>query len=101
MSTIDPSLLEQRLREQDAELRELRARLAEVEAAFDKLPKREPETATLSGNPVEPLYTPIHISGDDAYLDKLGMPGEYPFTRGPYTSMYRTRLWTMRQFAGF
>jgi methylmalonyl-CoA mutase N-terminal domain/subunit len=101
MSTIDPSTLEQRVRDQDAELRELRARLADWESAFDKLPKREAETRTLSGNPVEPLYTPIHIAGDDAYLDKLGLPGEFPFTRGPYTSMYRTRLWTMRQFAGF
>ena len=101
MSTIDPTLLEQRLREQDAELRELRARLAEWESAFNKLAKREPETTTISGNPVEALYTPIHVAGDEAYLDKLGMPGEYPFTRGPYTSMYRTRLWTMRQFAGF
>ncbi len=35
------------------------------------------------------------------YLDALGFPGEFPFTRGPYTTMYRTRLWTMRQFAGF
>ena len=101
MSTIDPKALEDRVREQAAELRELRARLAEWESAFDKLPKRLPETTTLSGNPVEPLYTPIHISGDDAYEEKLGFPGEFPFTRGPYTSMYRTRLWTMRQFAGF
>ncbi len=101
MSTIDPTLLEQRLREQDEQLRELRARLAEWESAFDKLPRRMAETRTLSGNPVEPLYTPVHVAGDDAYLEKLGVPGEFPFTRGPYTSMYRTRLWTMRQFAGF
>jgi methylmalonyl-CoA mutase N-terminal domain/subunit len=101
MSTIDPSTLEQRVRDQDAELRELRARLAEWESAFAQLPKRAAETTTLSGIPVEPLYTPIHVAGDDAYLDKLGLPGEFPFTRGPYISMYRTRLWTMRQFAGF
>jgi methylmalonyl-CoA mutase N-terminal domain/subunit len=101
MSTIDPSTLEQRVRDQDAELRELRARLADWESAFAQLPKRAAETTTLSGIPVEPLYTPIHVAGDDAYLDKLGLPGEFPFTRGPYTSMYRTRLWTMRQFAGF
>src|SRR5688572_17955460 len=101
MSTIDPSTLEQRVREQDAELRELRARLAEWESSFDKLPRREEEFRTLSGIPVEPLYTPIHIDAEDAYADKLGFPGEFPFTRGPYTSMYRTRLWTMRQFAGF
>jgi methylmalonyl-CoA mutase, N-terminal domain len=101
MSTIDPTILEQRVREQDEELRELRAQLAEWESAFDKLPRRQPEFRTLSGNPVEPLYTPVHVAGDDTYLDKLGVPGEFPFTRGPYTSMYRTRLWTMRQFAGF
>ena len=101
MSTVDPTMLEQRVREQEAELRELRARLADWESAFDKLPRREAESHTLSGIPIEPLYTPIHVEGDDAYIDKLGFPGEFPFTRGPYTSMYRTRLWTMRQFAGF
>ncbi|MGQ0814917.1 MAG: acyl-CoA mutase large subunit family protein [Gemmatimonadota bacterium] len=101
MSSIDPTTLEQRVREQDAELRELRARLAEWEGAFDQLPEREAGTTTLSGLLVEPLYTPIHVEGDDAYAEQLGFPGEFPFTRGPYTSMYRTRLWTMRQFAGF
>ena len=101
MSTIDPTVLEQRLREQDEQLRELRARLAEWESAFDKLPRRQAEARTLSGIPVDPLYTPVHVAGDDAYLERLGVPGEFPFTRGPYTSMYRTRLWTMRQFAGF
>src|SRR5690606_444379 len=54
----------------------------------------------ISGAPVEPLYTPLDVADQD-YLDKLGFPGEFPFTRGPYTTMYRTRLWTMRQFAGF
>ena len=101
MSTIDPTVLEQRLREQDEQLRELRARLAEWESAFDKLPRRQAEARTLSGIPVDPLYTPVHVARDDAYLERLGVPGEFPFTRGPYTSMYRTRLWTMRQFAGF
>ena len=48
---------------------------------------------------IDPLYTPENLSGD--YADKLGNPGEYPYTRGPYGSMYRGRLWTMRQFAGF
>ena len=93
--------LAQRVREQERELAELRARLAEWEAAFDKLPRRQPEFTTLSGNPVEPLYTPLHVHGDRDYNERIGFPGEYPFTRGPYTSMYRTRLWTMRQFAGF
>ncbi|MGH7466394.1 MAG: acyl-CoA mutase large subunit family protein [Longimicrobiales bacterium] len=91
-----------RVREQDAELAELRARLAEWEAAFDRLPRRsDGNFSTISGVPVEPLYTPAHVEGERAYLERLGFPGEFPYTRGPYTSMYRTRLWTMRQFAGF
>jgi len=93
--------LSQRVREQDRELAELRARLAEWESAFSRLPARVPEFTTISGVPVEPLYTPVHVHGDQDYLDRIGFPGEYPYTRGPYTSMYRTRLWTMRQFAGF
>jgi methylmalonyl-CoA mutase N-terminal domain/subunit len=55
---------------------------------------------SLSGIPVEPLYTPESL-GDWSYDDKLGRPGEYPFTRGVYPTMYRGRLWTMRMFAGF
>jgi len=55
--------------------------------------------STISGLPVEPLYTPETTDID--YERDLGAPGEYPFTRGIYPSMYRGRLWTMRQFAGF
>ncbi|HEY2335402.1 MAG TPA: methylmalonyl-CoA mutase family protein [Solirubrobacterales bacterium] len=61
--------------------------------------EREAEFSTMSGHPIEPLYGP-----EQAPLDPeatIGEPGEYPFTRGPYPSMYRGRLWTMRQFAGF
>jgi methylmalonyl-CoA mutase N-terminal domain/subunit len=54
---------------------------------------------TISGVPVEPLYTPTNNGLD--YERDLGDPGEFPFTRGVYSSMYRGRLWTMRQFAGF
>ncbi|MFH1529568.1 MAG: methylmalonyl-CoA mutase family protein [Pseudomonadota bacterium] len=54
---------------------------------------------TLSGIEKDPVYFPADI--DDAYMERLGLPGEYPFTRGPYTNMYRGRLWTMRMFAGF
>ncbi len=56
-------------------------------------------TSTMSGLPVEPLYTPESVDID--YERDLGAPGEFPFTRGVYPSMYRGRLWTMRQFAGF
>jgi methylmalonyl-CoA mutase N-terminal domain/subunit len=53
--------------------------------------------STVSDMPVEPLYTAEDVAGDD----RIGMPGDYPYTRGVYPSMYRGRLWTMRQFAGF
>ena len=55
---------------------------------------------TVSGRPVGPLYGPGDVSGLD-YMRDLGFPGEYPYTRGIYPSMYRGRLWTMRQFSGF
>jgi methylmalonyl-CoA mutase N-terminal domain/subunit len=51
------------------------------------------------GIPVEPLYTPLDVPGE--YLEGLGFPGEYPFTRGVYPTMYRGRPWTIRQYAGF
>ncbi|HEX6306678.1 MAG TPA: methylmalonyl-CoA mutase family protein, partial [Longimicrobiales bacterium] len=94
-----PELLE-RIEAQERELAQLRARLATWEAAFGGQPSRETSFTTVSGVPVEPLYTPADLPAWD-YMEQLGLPGEFPFTRGPYTSMYRTRLWTMRQFAGF
>ena len=54
---------------------------------------------TVSGLPVEPLY--YNDDSDQDYLEKLGFPGQYPYTRGVHANMYRGRLWTMRQFAGF
>src|SRR5689334_12176118 len=64
--------------------------------------ERKPDTrlfSTISGLPVDPLYSPENVQVD--YDRDLGNPGEYPFTRGVYETMYRGRLWTMRQFAGF
>jgi methylmalonyl-CoA mutase N-terminal domain/subunit len=61
--------------------------------------EREAEFSTMSGHPIAPLYGPEHAPADPEAT--IGEPGEYPFTRGPYPSMYRGRLWTMRQFAGF
>ncbi|MGH9125895.1 MAG: methylmalonyl-CoA mutase family protein, partial [Acidimicrobiales bacterium] len=61
------------------------------QAAFDASPKRDTETSTISGLPLEPVYGPP--DGE--------FPGVYPYTRGPYASMYRSKLWTMRMFAGF
>jgi len=62
--------------------------------------KRQKERRTESGIEVKPLYKPEDLEGFD-YPQKLGDPGEYPYTRGPYPSMYRGRPWTMRQYAGF
>ena len=69
------------------------------QTADEKRLEREAEFSTISGQEIEPLYTEADLEGDAA--EKLGEPGSYPFTRGPYPSMYRGRLWTMRQFAGF
>ncbi|OPX17476.1 methylmalonyl-CoA mutase [candidate division WOR-3 bacterium 4484_100] len=62
--------------------------------------ERDFKFKTISGIPVKPLYTPDDCEFFD-YERDLGYPGEFPFTRGVYTNMYRGRLWTMRQFSGF
>jgi methylmalonyl-CoA mutase N-terminal domain/subunit len=66
---------------------------------YDAKPERDALFTTMSGLPVEPLYSPDSVEID--YERDLGYPGVYPFTRGVYPSMYRGKLWTMRQFAGF
>jgi methylmalonyl-CoA mutase N-terminal domain/subunit len=66
---------------------------------YDSKPEREALFTTISGLENEPLYTPDNVEVD--YDRDLGYPGVYPYTRGVYPSMYRGRLWTMRQFAGF
>jgi methylmalonyl-CoA mutase, N-terminal domain len=70
--------------------------------AYELTPERDASFTTLSGEEIAPLYTerdlPAGIGSDD---DPIGLPGQYPFTRGVYPSMYRGRTWTMRQFAGF
>ncbi len=66
---------------------------------FDASPERDAPFSTLSGQPIQPLYTQADLPADpDA---AIGLPGQFPYTRGVYPSMYRGRLWTMRQFAGF
>jgi methylmalonyl-CoA mutase N-terminal domain/subunit len=62
-------------------------------------PERDASFTTLSGEPIEPLYTERDVPADPD--GSIGLPGQFPFTRGVYPSMYRGRLWTMRQFAGF
>jgi methylmalonyl-CoA mutase, N-terminal domain len=69
------------------------------QTADEKRLEREAEFSTISGQKIKPLYTEADVEGDPE--EKVGEPGSYPFTRGPYPSMYRGRLWTMRQFAGF
>jgi len=69
----------------------------EWRGAYKVSPERDASFTTLSGEPVKALYT----EADLADAERIGLPGAYPFTRGVYPSMYRGRLWTMRQFAGF
>ncbi len=95
----DPDAILAELEERRREVERLNAELAAWEATCEGTPKRLPFYTSISGNEIEPLYLPSHVSG--SYLEKLGVPGGFPFTRGPYATMYRTRLWTMRQFAGF
>jgi len=71
-----------------------------VQAWLDRVPERKEGFANTSGFEVKRLYTPGDVGGLD-YLGDLGFPGDYPFTRGLHATMYRGRLWTMRQFAGF
>ena len=70
------------------------------EEAFSASKLRDSDFETMSGIQLEPLYIPEGEPSDD-YMEKLGFPGEYPYTRGIHASMYRSRLWTMRMFAGF
>jgi methylmalonyl-CoA mutase N-terminal domain/subunit len=127
MSSIDygvsPDALLERIAHKEQEIAELKARLADWEGAYEKAPKRlpnrpeaargaalaparDPAFTSISGAEVKPLYTPFDRPEPGAeeaayYLERIGFPGEFPYTRGPYGTMYRTRLWTMRQFAGF
>jgi methylmalonyl-CoA mutase, N-terminal domain len=66
-----------------------------------KVPPRRPQFATSSDIPLEAVYTPDDAPDAETYADKLGFPGEYPFTRGIQPGMYRSRFWTMRQYAGY
>jgi len=68
--------------------------------ADNNMPERQAQFTTISSEPIQRLYTPLEQAESD-YLRDLGLPGEYPFTRGIHPTMYRSRLWTMRMFAGF
>ncbi len=71
----------------------------EVAAFLKKQPERRPQFFTTGGFPVKRVYTAADIA--DTPIEDIGLPGRYPFTRGPYPTMYRSRFWTMRQIAGY
>ncbi|TVR57067.1 MAG: methylmalonyl-CoA mutase [Gemmatimonadales bacterium] len=107
MSTIEKDLpldaeaLKRELLRKEEELQALREEVARWEEGYEGVRKRDVSFTSVSGREVKPLYTPLDREDTDPYEEALNVPGEYPFTRGPYSTMYRTRLWTMRQFAGF
>jgi methylmalonyl-CoA mutase N-terminal domain/subunit len=95
-TTAEQSALLERLRKQDGELARLRHELEGWKARAAALPtRRDSDFTGISGREVEPVYTALDAPGMPP------LPGEYPFTRGIHPTMYRGRLWTMRQFAGF
>jgi methylmalonyl-CoA mutase, N-terminal domain len=105
MSTIErdvteATLLAESIAEKEAELRRLKERLSDWTEGYQRAAKRDAVFSTISGHDIRPLYTSADREGASEE-EQLGLPGEFPFTRGPYSTMYRTRLWTMRQFAGF
>jgi methylmalonyl-CoA mutase cobalamin-binding domain/chain len=71
----------------------------ELKGFLERQPESRAEYRTLSGLPLKRIYTAEDIAGTS--MDDVGLPGQYPFTRGPYPTMYRGRCWTMRQIAGF
>ena len=86
-------------------LRDIESRLADwdKDASRTRAKKSMPRFFTVSGVDIDELYTPDNIADsgtEDYYFKNIGLPGQYPFTRGVHHTMYRTRLWTMRQFAG-
>jgi hypothetical protein len=87
------------------ELEELRQALEKwrqnnLQDTLARIPERQEEFITTSSEPIERLYTPLDMQ-DMVYMDDLGLPGEYPFTRGVHPTLHRGKLWTMRMFAGF
>jgi methylmalonyl-CoA mutase N-terminal domain/subunit len=70
-----------------------------VRKVTDRFPERREHFESLSGVPLDRIYTPTDVETD--YMGTLGFPGEYPFTRGVQPTMYRGRFWTMRQYAGY
>ncbi|MDA1330267.1 MAG: methylmalonyl-CoA mutase [Chloroflexi bacterium] len=84
------------------ELRKVKEQWEEstLQQSTARFPERRKEFITTSSEPIKRLYTPLDVAGLDYGAD-LGMPGEYPFTRGVHPTLHRGKLWTMRMFAGF
>ncbi len=68
--------------------------------SLKSMPERQTQFITTSSEVIKRLYTPVDVANED-YLQDIGLPGEYPYTRGVHPTLYRSRLWTMRMFAGF
>jgi methylmalonyl-CoA mutase N-terminal domain/subunit len=95
-SVADRDALQERIAAQDEEIARLRERIAAWSAAAAAMPLRnDSDFTSLSGRELEPVYTALDTRGAHE------LPGDYPYTRGIHPTMYRGRLWTMRQFAGF
>ena len=71
-----------------------------LQSSLDRFPERRDQFITTSSEPINRLYTPADLDSSNID-DDLGYPGQYPFTRGVHPTMYRSRQWTMRMFAGF
>ncbi len=89
-------------RDKIEQIREEKEKWEEVtlQQGSSRLPERKKQFITTSSEPINRLYTPLDVAGLD-YSQDLGMPGEYPFTRGVHPTLHRSKLWTMRMFAGF
>ncbi len=91
--------------QKSVKIHEVKRKRKEWENKYDKIRKRHPERLqrfmTTSSTPINRIYDITDLPDDWNYIDYLGYPGVFPFTRGVQTTMYRGRLWTMRQFAGF
>ena len=71
-----------------------------LQKTLASMPERQEQFITTSSEPINRLYTPLDVADLD-YEDDLGLPGEYPYTRGVHATLHRSKLWTMRMFAGF
>jgi len=104
MSMFETDMVVKRLTDQlekrQRDLEVLQRELAAWRERYERAELRAVDFTGASARPVEPVYTPLDVADLD-YASDLGLPGEYPFTRGIHATGYRGRLWTMRQFSGF